>query len=60
VVLDEMALILTPRGMFYADSVAGLFAWPRVEALRATGSGRHTRDLLNDPMKIYPIGDFLG
>ncbi len=30
---DEVAL--TPRGMFYADTVAGLFAWRRVHARRA-------------------------
>lgn len=27
-------LVLTPRGMFYADSVAGLLAWPRAARLR--------------------------
>jgi coproporphyrinogen III oxidase-like Fe-S oxidoreductase len=44
--LDERALRLTPEGMFYADSIAGLFAWPRVRALAESGAGRHTRDLL--------------
>lgn len=29
---------LTPRGMFYADSVAGLLAWRRTEVLRRFGS----------------------
>lgn len=42
------ALELTPRGMFYADSVAGLLAWPRVEALRASGAGYRTSDLLRE------------
>ncbi|HVK64817.1 MAG TPA: radical SAM protein [Polyangium sp.] len=55
--LDAEALHLTPRGMFYADSVAGLLAWPRVEALRASGAGRRTRDLLQDKMRI---NDFMG
>jgi oxygen-independent coproporphyrinogen-3 oxidase len=46
VTLDEEAVHLTPRGMFYADSVAGLLAWPLVEARRAAGGGRRTRDSL--------------
>jgi len=54
--LDEEALRLTPRGMFYADSVAGLFAWRRVEALRETGAGRHTREVVGDRMFV----DFMG
>jgi coproporphyrinogen III oxidase-like Fe-S oxidoreductase len=56
--LDEEALRLTPRGMFYADSVAGLLAWPRVEALRASGAGRHTRDLLDH--RLLVDSDFMG
>jgi oxygen-independent coproporphyrinogen-3 oxidase len=54
--LDAEALRLTPRGMFYADSVAGLLAWPRVEALRASGAGEHTRDLLGRRLLV----DFMG
>jgi len=54
--LDEQALTLTPRGMAYADSVAGLFSWRRVEALRETGGGMHTRDLLQQRMLV----DFMG
>jgi hypothetical protein len=37
---------LTPEGMFFADSVAGLFAWQRVEAVRGVAAGQHTRELL--------------
>jgi oxygen-independent coproporphyrinogen-3 oxidase len=55
--LDAEALHLTPRGMFHADSVAGLLAWPRVEALRADGAGRSTRDLLQDKVRL---NDFMG
>ncbi|WP_437723950.1 radical SAM protein [Sorangium sp. So ce861] len=55
--LDAEALRLTPRGMFYADSVAGLLAWRRVEALRAGGAGRRTRDLLQDKVRL---NDFMG
>lgn len=40
--VDADAVRLTPRGMFYADSVAGLLAWPRVEELRR-GDGRRRR-----------------
>ncbi len=37
---DDLAL--TPRGMFYADAVAGLFAWRRTRRLRdANDSIRH-------------------
>ena len=54
--LDAEALRLTPRGMFYADSVAGLLAWARVEALRPTGAGERTRDLLSRRMLV----DFMG
>lgn len=55
--LDEEALRLSPRGMFYADSVAGLLSWPRVEALRSAGAGRHTRDVLADEVRFR---DFMG
>lgn len=54
--LDDDALALTPRGMFYADSVAGLFSAARVSELRATSAGRHTSDLLADRMLV----DFMG
>ncbi|MFO0590566.1 MAG: hypothetical protein U0441_23695 [Polyangiaceae bacterium] len=50
-------LRLTPRGMFYADSVAGLFAWRRGESLREKGAGRTTRDLLDDRVRF---NDFMG
>lgn len=39
-------LELTPKGMFYADAIAGLIAEPRVEALRGEAAGVHTRSLL--------------
>ncbi len=54
--LTPEALRLTPRGMFYADSVAGLLAWQRATALRASGAGRHTRDVLEDRLHV----DFMG
>jgi oxygen-independent coproporphyrinogen-3 oxidase len=37
---------LTPSGMFYADAIAGTLAEPRVEQLRALGSGVHTSALV--------------
>lgn len=54
--LDARSLTLTPRGMTYADSVAGLFASARVEQLRATAAGKHTADALGERM----IVDFMG
>jgi oxygen-independent coproporphyrinogen-3 oxidase len=54
--LDDGELRLTPRGMFYADSIAGLFASSRVARLRGEGAGRHTRDLLDDRLLV----DFMG
>jgi len=54
--LDDTALRLTPRGMFFADSIAGLFAFPRVEALRAEAAGQRTRDLLDRKV----VADFMG
>lgn len=54
--LDTEALELTPRGMFYADSVAGLFSWQRVETLRPSAEGQHTRDLLSRRAVV----DFMG
>jgi oxygen-independent coproporphyrinogen-3 oxidase len=56
VTLDDAALRLTPRGMVHADSVAGLLAWPRVEQIRASGAGRHTRDVLDERMREYFMG----
>lgn len=32
--VDDAAVRLTPRGMFHADAVAGLVAWPRTAILR--------------------------
>ncbi|MCE9574113.1 MAG: Fe-S oxidoreductase [Deltaproteobacteria bacterium] len=46
--VDDDALTLTPRGMFYADAIAGLLASERVEILRAGAAGRHTRDALDE------------
>lgn len=55
-VLSPEALEFTPRGMFFADSVAGLFSWRRVQALRPMAAGQHTRDLLNRRAVV----DFMG
>lgn len=55
-VIDDHELRLTPRGMFYADSIAGLFAAPRVEALRAGAAGLHTNDLHDEAVD----NDFMG
>ena len=37
---------LTPTGMFYADSIAGLIAERRVDDLREAGAGAHTQHLV--------------
>jgi oxygen-independent coproporphyrinogen-3 oxidase len=37
-------LALTPRGMFFADSIAGLLSEDRVDALRPLAAAAHTRD----------------
>jgi coproporphyrinogen III oxidase-like Fe-S oxidoreductase len=42
VTIDDSVVTLTPRGMFYADTVAGLLAWRRVEAVRPAAAGRHS------------------
>jgi len=41
--LDERALALTPRGMFFADSVVSTFA---ASLTKKSGAGVHTADLL--------------
>ncbi|MFV8749161.1 hypothetical protein ACNOYE_01275 [Nannocystaceae bacterium ST9] len=41
-------LVLTPSGMFYADSIAGLLAERRAGELREAGEGVHTNSLLRD------------
>jgi coproporphyrinogen III oxidase-like Fe-S oxidoreductase len=46
--LDEEALTLSSRGMFYADAVAGLFASHRAAEVRTAAAGRHTRDVLHE------------
>jgi oxygen-independent coproporphyrinogen-3 oxidase len=56
VTVDDDALALTPRGMFYADAVAGLFAWQRVQSLDQSGAGRHTRDLLEEKLRLDRMG----
>ena len=50
--VTPQALRPTPRGMFYADAVASLWAWRRVRALRDGASqdlsGRPRPDRRND------------
>ena len=50
--LDAETLRLTPKGMFYADSVVGLLTWQRVDALRATGAGHRTRDVVRERLEL--------
>jgi oxygen-independent coproporphyrinogen-3 oxidase len=54
--MDAEAVHLTPLGMFFADSVAGLLAWPRVEELRHRSAGVHTRDLLERRVVVDYMG----
>jgi oxygen-independent coproporphyrinogen-3 oxidase len=48
--IDQDALHLTPKGMYFADSVVGLLAWQRVQDLRSESAGVHTRDALDARM----------
>lgn len=48
VALTDDALVLSPRGMYYADTVAGLLAWTRAEQVRGAAAGRHTRNVLHE------------
>ncbi len=52
VTLDDDALRLTPRGMFFADAVAGTASAPRVAELRAGAHGVHTSDALSAPITM--------
>lgn len=56
VTIDDVSMRLTPRGMFFGDSVSGLFAWRRAEALRPQGAGKRTADLLGTRTMV----DFMG
>ena len=53
--LDEHALRLTPRGMFFADSVAGLLAEDRVHEIAPAAAGRSTYAILNEAA-FHPMG----
>lgn len=55
VTLSDDALTLSPRGMYYADAVAGLLAWRRAEQVRGAAAGRHTRNVLNEAL-FAPMG----
>lgn len=50
--LSPELLGLTPRGMFYADSVAGLLVAPRTATLREGSAGKHTHDLQREPIHL--------
>lgn len=54
VTVDERALELSPRGMFYADAAVSLLAFG---AGGGAGAGVHTRDLLREKPQR---GDYLG
>lgn len=54
--IDATTLALTPRGMAWADAVAGLLSSRRVEQLRASAAGKHTADALGERMLL----DFMG
>ncbi|HEY4221870.1 MAG TPA: Fe-S oxidoreductase, partial [Myxococcota bacterium] len=50
------ALTLTPRGMFFADSVVGLLMRARAEAVKASGNGVHTMQAIH----ARSAHDFMG
>lgn len=52
VTLDDEALRLTPRGMFFADAVVGTASAERTAALRSGAGGVHTLDALHAPMQM--------
>jgi coproporphyrinogen III oxidase-like Fe-S oxidoreductase len=54
--LDQERIAMTPNGMFFADSITGLLAWPRTTELRALGAGQHTSDLLHEPLVLPYMG----
>lgn len=41
-------VVVTPRGMFFADAIAGVLAERRAAVVREAGSGQHTVGLLRD------------
>jgi coproporphyrinogen III oxidase-like Fe-S oxidoreductase len=48
----EKVLTLTPRGMFYSDSVVGTFAAQRVAKLRECAAGLSTQRVLDEPINL--------
>jgi oxygen-independent coproporphyrinogen-3 oxidase len=59
VTIDDRAVRLTERGMFYADAVAGLLAWRRVDTLRARRRLPMVRDAEGQPIQdLNRSGDF--
>jgi coproporphyrinogen III oxidase-like Fe-S oxidoreductase len=48
VTIDDDALRLTPRGMFYADSVVGLLAAARADELKPAAANRHTLSIIRE------------
>jgi oxygen-independent coproporphyrinogen-3 oxidase len=48
----EEALTLTPRGMFYSDSIIGTFAAERAAKLREHAAGLRTQRVLEEPINL--------
>jgi len=51
--VDEKTVALTPRGMFYSDSVIGTFAAERAAKLREHASGLSTQRVLEEPINLH-------
>jgi oxygen-independent coproporphyrinogen-3 oxidase len=51
--VDEKTITLTPRGMFYSDSVVGTFAAERAAKLREHASGLSTQRVLEEPINLH-------
>lgn len=50
--VDEHKVTLTPRGMFYSDSVVGTFAAERVARIRGHALGLNTLQVLEEPINL--------
>jgi coproporphyrinogen III oxidase-like Fe-S oxidoreductase len=51
--VDEKTIALTPRGMFYSDSVVGTFAAERAAKIREHASGLNTLRILEEPINLH-------
>jgi coproporphyrinogen III oxidase-like Fe-S oxidoreductase len=58
--IDEARVSLTPRGMFYADTVVGILAARRSAIVRARGAGTSTMHMAVAPTRFGEHDHFMG